>query len=472
MVILRQDPVFLFNRSKGKFVSCWAILSHNLPEGPSLCVYADGSTKKVLVEKIALVEIARGIRFGSTSWTAVDGLPAQISSSSRGTDAFLDKALLIAIPTPIRGDKGPPGANSERKRPGAKVPLGPRHIWLCALTVTQLFEFIQMLADSLTFMDIMAPPPNSADSSDALHHYKPRPFRARNCWEMFWNNPPLPPAHRMELNGTRGSAAGGGWSKVEEGQCASRPPAVGTEGGKSSTPVDKDGEECNELLHFRFILLLKIYSNFRIRIFEAAKECKVRTLERSNELQKVPMEQQQVPKTDEIKGGKGKSRENRSFLKKVAQKVHSREREKEKAKSSRANSCSLLTESEWQRDEPNVTEVHEVEEEEEEVEDVQEEEEEVEDVQEQEVTISCTFKDAEVQTEQIATGETIWPLNVADRCTPKKEAHERDKRICKGSGRGASPLALSLEAQLQSHRFFRMETAEGLNEEQIVRTQL
>ncbi|KAI3422080.1 hypothetical protein GPALN_012615 [Globodera pallida] len=252
--------------SQGKFVSCWAILSHNLPEGPSLCVYADGTAKKVLLEKIALVEIARGIRFGSTSWTAVDGLPAPISGS-RGTEAFLDKALLIAIPTPIRGDKSPPAVNSERKRPGTKVPLGPRHIWLCALTVTQLFEFIQMLADSLTFMDIMAPPPNSADSSDALHHYKPRPFQARNCWEMFWNNPPLLPAQRMELNGTMGSAAGGGWSiEVEQGQCASHPP-VGTEGGKSSTPADKDGEEYNELLHFQFIFLKFI----RISGFEYSK---------------------------------------------------------------------------------------------------------------------------------------------------------------------------------------------------------
>ncbi|KAL3101271.1 hypothetical protein niasHT_028027 [Heterodera trifolii] len=228
MVILRQESLFLFNRVKGKFVPCWAILSFVLPFGPSLSLYSDGTTKKILLEKVHLAEIAEGIRFGTTSWTLAETDDAISALISHGTEDCLDKALLIAIPTPI-------GANDalQKKQRGTKAPGNGKSIWFCALTVAQMFEFIQILSDSLISLQVHAPPSNSSDSSaaDALHQYKPRPFRATNAWEMFWNNPPPFLPQQMKLNGTTEK---GGPNEAEDGTQRRQKRATGWMSGEKS----------------------------------------------------------------------------------------------------------------------------------------------------------------------------------------------------------------------------------------------
>ncbi|KAL3101275.1 hypothetical protein niasHT_028031 [Heterodera trifolii] len=90
-----------------------------------------------------------------------------------------------------------------------------------------------ILSDSLISLQVHAPPSNSSDSSaaDALHQYKPRPFRATNAWEMFWNNPPPFLPQQMKLNGTTEK---GGPNEAEDGTQRRQKRATGWMSGEKS----------------------------------------------------------------------------------------------------------------------------------------------------------------------------------------------------------------------------------------------
>lgn len=203
-VILRQEVLLYLHRAKGKFIPCWAILTHDPHDGPALALFEDCNAKRAIVAKIFLAGVASAIRFGTTSWHHLHQditVPTHMKEDQR-----VDKHLLIALLSVPTETTASSKSSVGRRRSGTASTPPP--IWLCATSLGQFFEFIKMVASCLHSLNLCAPDQCPVDTKCALHNYRPKPFVPTSAWEQFWDCPtPFVPSPPLIYGGGRAAAA-------------------------------------------------------------------------------------------------------------------------------------------------------------------------------------------------------------------------------------------------------------------------
>ena len=71
----------------------------------------------------------------------------------------------------------------------------PYMVWMCCMSVEQMFSLIRALAGSLESVGVPVLEPNAIDDTHSLHRYSPKGFEPcaeglGSRWERYWDNPP------------------------------------------------------------------------------------------------------------------------------------------------------------------------------------------------------------------------------------------------------------------------------------------
>ncbi|KHN84627.1 hypothetical protein Tcan_10887 [Toxocara canis] len=167
-MILKQGAIYKYN-TKGKWSDVWYIYSHD-DNGPRFTIYKDSTAKKGADVSISVVAVANEIRFGRSSHRTIE----RPSSSTK--DVRVHDSCFISIPL-------------ER---ALKKITKREMLWLCAVSVLELYDLVKLFSYSLAVMKIQPPPNhhNGANSAYSLHCYKPMAFIAETTWERFYDSPP------------------------------------------------------------------------------------------------------------------------------------------------------------------------------------------------------------------------------------------------------------------------------------------
>uniref|UniRef100_A0A915CIS8 PH domain-containing protein n=1 Tax=Parascaris univalens TaxID=6257 RepID=A0A915CIS8_PARUN len=168
-MILKQGAIYKYN-TKGKWSDAWFIYAHN-EDGPRFSLYKDSTTKKGPEVSVNITAIANDIRFGRTSYRIVN----RPNSSSK--DSRIHDSCFLSIPL----------EKSSKKSIKREV------LWLCTLSVLELYDLVKLISYSLAVMKIQPPAYNHDDSVNSiysLHRYKPMAFIAETTWERFYDCPP------------------------------------------------------------------------------------------------------------------------------------------------------------------------------------------------------------------------------------------------------------------------------------------
>uniref|UniRef100_A0A914XGC3 PH domain-containing protein n=1 Tax=Plectus sambesii TaxID=2011161 RepID=A0A914XGC3_9BILA len=166
--ILKQGPVFK-HVDKARWSDAWYILRRT-SNGPEIQLFKDSSAKKAFGDAIAISKDASSVRFGKTA-KAIEKAP------ECGKDVRLCDEAFIAL------------THEKVQKKGAPV---KENVWLCALSTSDMFELLRLIASVMHASDHAAPPPADDDENIIGSDCVPTAFVPANDWERFWVNPPTP----------------------------------------------------------------------------------------------------------------------------------------------------------------------------------------------------------------------------------------------------------------------------------------
>ncbi|CEF62001.1 Hypothetical protein SRAE_1000027700 [Strongyloides ratti] len=164
MVILYQGPILRL--SGKKWEKAWIILNFEV-NFLHMSIFKDKHAKKEIEKRFNFTTNGEDVRFGSTTLN-IPNVP-KIENDIR-----VHPYCYMAIET----------EKLVKKRSIKKIS------WLSFYSTIELFNFIRICTLALNYINTPAPAPKSQDDSLALHNYKPEPFRVRNNWDRFYDNPP------------------------------------------------------------------------------------------------------------------------------------------------------------------------------------------------------------------------------------------------------------------------------------------
>lgn len=166
MTILKQGPIYKY-MGKGKWTDAWYIFLVD-EKGPQIALFRDSSAKKPLEAPIEVKTITEKLRFGYTTRQFADRI--EITKK----DIRIDESAFIAFMT-------------EKL---IKKVTKTETVWLCASSITDMFDMIKLISRCLTLADMKAPEANDLEEMDSLHRYNPLSFQPENEWEKYYDSPP------------------------------------------------------------------------------------------------------------------------------------------------------------------------------------------------------------------------------------------------------------------------------------------
>uniref|UniRef100_A0AAF5CQF1 PH domain-containing protein n=1 Tax=Strongyloides stercoralis TaxID=6248 RepID=A0AAF5CQF1_STRER len=164
MAILYQGPILRL--SGKKWEKAWIILNFEI-NFLHMSIFKDKHVRREVEKRFNFTTHGENVRFGSTTLN-IPNVP-KIENDIR-----VHPYCYMAIET----------EKFVKKKTVKKVS------WLSFFSVNDMFKFIRACTLALNYINIPAPTSKCQDDSFALHNYKPEPYRVRNNWDRFYDNPP------------------------------------------------------------------------------------------------------------------------------------------------------------------------------------------------------------------------------------------------------------------------------------------